>query len=174
MRAVNFRERQVKLDNLLVPVALSASHVGWGSIRLEPVWMQTGETAGFAAALAVKAQTTPAALNPDTLIRKLAASRVMIAFFNEMDAASDNPHIPAAQYFATKGFFPSYHARLDEPLTEAVQRVWEEGLTALKQNRLDPMSLAKQVHQAEATDSPKLKHTRGAALLEMWGALMEK
>jgi hypothetical protein len=27
----------VELDNLLVPVALSASHVGWGSIRLEPV-----------------------------------------------------------------------------------------------------------------------------------------
>ena len=31
-----------EIDNLLVPVAISASHVGWGSIRLEPVWMQLG------------------------------------------------------------------------------------------------------------------------------------
>ena len=161
----------VGLDNLLVPVALSASHVGWGSIRLEPVWMQTGEAAGFAASLAVKAQTTPAELNPDTLIRKLAASRVMIAFFNDMDVTSDNPHIPAAQYFATKGFFPTYNARLNEPLTEAVQRTWQQGLTALKENRLDPIALAKQALQAEAINSPKLKRTRSEALLNMWRAI---
>lgn len=158
----------VELDNLLVPVALSASHVGWGSIRLEPVWMQTGEAAGFAAALAVKEQTTPAALNPDTLIRKLAASRVVIAFFNDMDAASDDPEIPAAQYFATKGFFPSYNARLNEPLTEAVQRVWDEGLAALRKGRLDPMTLSRKVRRAEATDSRKLKQTRSQALQSMW------
>ena len=161
----------VGLDNLLVPVALSASHVGWGSIRLEPVWIQTGEAAGFAAALVVKAQTTPAALNSDTLIRKLAASRVMIAFFNDMDVTSDDPCIPAAQYFATKGFFPSYNARLNEPLTEAVQRIWQQALTVLKQNRLDPMALAKQVHQAEATNSPKLKRTRGETMRSMWRAI---
>jgi hypothetical protein len=74
-----------EVENLLVPVAISASHVGWGSIRLEPVWMQLGESAGFAAALAVKGQTTPAKLDPDALIRKLATSRVMISFFNDVD-----------------------------------------------------------------------------------------
>jgi len=116
----------------------------------------------------VKAQTTPAALNPDTLIRKLATSRMMIAFFNDMDAASDDPHIPAAQYFATKGFFPSYNARLDEPLTEAVQRIWEEGLAALRKGRLDPMTLSRKVRQTEATESPKLKQTRSQAMQSMW------
>ena len=40
------------LDNVLVPVCLSATHVAWGAIRLEPVFMQTGEAAGLAAALA--------------------------------------------------------------------------------------------------------------------------
>ena len=44
------------VDNLLVPVCLSATHVAWGAVRLEPVWMQTGEAAGFAAALAKAAQ----------------------------------------------------------------------------------------------------------------------
>ena len=60
----------VGLDNLLVPVALSGSHAGWGSIRL------------------------------------------------------------------------------NDPLTEAVQRIWKEGLTALK-----------------------LKRTRREALLNMWRAI---
>jgi hypothetical protein len=41
--------------NLLVPVALSASHVAYCSIRVEPTWMTLGHSAGIAAALAAKA-----------------------------------------------------------------------------------------------------------------------
>jgi N-acetylneuraminic acid mutarotase/flavin-dependent dehydrogenase len=161
----------VEVDNLLVPVALSASHVGWGAIRLEPVWMQTGESAGFAAALAVKGRTTPAALDPDTLIRKLATSRVMISFFNDLDVTSDDPRVPAAQYFGTRGFFANYDARLDEPLTEAVRRAWREGLTGLRGGRLNTTAFARQVHRAEAADSPQLVRTRGEAMLSMWRAV---
>jgi hypothetical protein len=40
--------------NLLVPVALSASHVAYCSIRVEPAWMTIGHSAGIAAALAAK------------------------------------------------------------------------------------------------------------------------
>lgn len=39
--------------NLLVPVSLSASHVSFGSIRMEPVFMILGQSAGFAAVLAI-------------------------------------------------------------------------------------------------------------------------
>ncbi len=39
--------------NLLVPVCLSASHMAFGSIRMEPVFFALGQAAGTAASLAV-------------------------------------------------------------------------------------------------------------------------
>ncbi len=44
--------RREECGNLLVPVCCSASHIAMTSIRMEPVWMILGESAGVAAALA--------------------------------------------------------------------------------------------------------------------------
>jgi len=41
--------------NFLAPVPCSASHIGYGAIRLEPQFMILGQSAGVAAAMAVQA-----------------------------------------------------------------------------------------------------------------------
>lgn len=45
--------RQSEASNLIVPVCLSASHIAFGSIRMEPVYMVLGETCGMAAVNAI-------------------------------------------------------------------------------------------------------------------------
>lgn len=42
-------------ENLFVPICLSASHIGYGSIRMEPVFMIMGQSSATAAALAIDA-----------------------------------------------------------------------------------------------------------------------
>ena len=46
--------RKSDCENLLVPVALSATHTAFGSIRMEPVFMLLGESAATAAAFAAR------------------------------------------------------------------------------------------------------------------------
>ena len=46
--------RKSECENLLVPVCLSASHIAFGSIRMEPVFMVLGQSAATAAALAIE------------------------------------------------------------------------------------------------------------------------
>lgn len=47
--------KKEECQNLLVPVAVSASHIAYGSIRMEPVFMILGQSAATAAVMAINA-----------------------------------------------------------------------------------------------------------------------
>ncbi len=65
-------------SNLLVPVALSATHVAYSSIRVEPTWMAIGQSAGIAAALAAKAGVSVQALDYAQLRKRLLTQNVVL------------------------------------------------------------------------------------------------
>jgi hypothetical protein len=153
------------VDNLLVPVPLSSTHVAWGALRLEPVWMQTGEAAGVAAALAKKHRTTPGKLDPALLLRTLVERRHLVSFFNDLKVDSADPRIPAAEFFGTKGFFHNYDARLDEPLKAATAKAWADGCARLRAGRLDESELAGQVQTAESGNAANVSAREWRGLL---------
>ena len=135
------------LDNLLVPVCLSASHVAWGTIRLEPTWMHIGEAAGFAAALAHKTGTLPGRISPSQLQRELVENGLMISFFNDVDM-KDNPRwTPAVQYLGARGFFDSYQARPDALLELESAQEWARAFGELAADRGEPSRRARSLFQ---------------------------
>jgi hypothetical protein len=46
--------KQEDCSNLLVPVCISCTHIAYGSIRMEPVFMILGQSAGIIASMAVE------------------------------------------------------------------------------------------------------------------------
>jgi hypothetical protein len=61
-------------DNLLVPVCCSSSHIAFGSIRMEPVFMILGESAATAAAMAIDANSSVQEVPYEKLKEKLLAN----------------------------------------------------------------------------------------------------
>jgi hypothetical protein len=60
--------------NLLVPGCLSSSHVAYGSIRMEPVFMILGQSAGMAASLAIEAKVPVQEVDYEKLREQLIAA----------------------------------------------------------------------------------------------------
>lgn len=70
--------KKEECENLLVPVCLAATHVTYGSIRMEPQFMILGHSCGVAAAMAVKAHVAVQDVNVPELRKKLVAQNQVL------------------------------------------------------------------------------------------------
>ena len=70
--------KAAECSNLLVPVALSCTHVGMSSIRVEPTWMILGQSAGIAAALSAKQDIAVQKLPYPALRERLLAQKQVL------------------------------------------------------------------------------------------------
>lgn len=75
--------KKEECENLLVPVSLSASHVAFGSIRMEPVFMILGQSAGTAAAFAIENKIAVQDVDYAKLRERLLADGQMLEFENK-------------------------------------------------------------------------------------------
>ena len=78
---ISYRSIIPKADecsNLLVPVCLSASHIAFGSIRMEPVFMVLGQSAATAACLAIDEGVSVPQLDYEKLHKRLLSDRQIL------------------------------------------------------------------------------------------------
>ena len=145
-------------DNLLVSCAVSATHVGFCSLRYEPVWMSLGEAAGHAAVLANKVngsvQKVSVAALQQILYKHCAAT------FYVSDVAPDSPDFALVQWWGTAGgfhgleaggakgvqrgkqiagqyfeAFPAHAVQLDKPLEGVLRERWQALANSLGSRR---------------------------------------
>ena len=70
--------KESQCGNLLVPVCMSSSHIAYGSIRMEPVFMILGQSAATAAVLAIEKKVTPQRLDYRVLEKSLLADKQIL------------------------------------------------------------------------------------------------
>jgi hypothetical protein len=86
--------KAVECSNLLVPVAMSCTHVAYSSIRVEPTWMILGQSAGIAAALAAE-QSVPVQRLPYAVLRERLQARNQVLDLPELPELPPEPPGPA-------------------------------------------------------------------------------
>ncbi len=67
-------------DNLLVPVCMSASHIAYGSIRMEPVFMVLGQSASEIASLAIDRKESVQSVPYELLHKRLLEAQQVLDF----------------------------------------------------------------------------------------------
>jgi hypothetical protein len=113
-----------KVDNLLTPVPVSGTHIGFSTLRMEPCWMALGQAAGTAAAVSIKTGLIPRNIDTDRLQRELVKQNAVLIYFEDLTPA--HPNFAAIQYWAVRGLLPEWKANADRPIDEATARSWHE------------------------------------------------
>jgi len=88
-------------SNLLVPVAVSSSHVGFCALRLEPIWMSLGQAAGHAAVEAITHKTTVQQVDVVRLQRRLHIDGSATIYAS--DVLPGHPDFAAVQWWGQHG-----------------------------------------------------------------------
>jgi hypothetical protein len=89
------------IDNLLVPGAVSSTHVGFCALRLEPIWMSLGQAAGHAAGMAVKSRQSVQSIKIAALQRTLHREKSATIYVS--DVPPGHPDFEAVQWWGTAG-----------------------------------------------------------------------
>ena len=89
------RPRASECTNLLAPLVLSSSHIAFGSIRMEPVFMVLGQSAATAAVHAIDQKTTVQGIDYQKLKTQLLADKQVLDFIPPPRPAISNNTLKA-------------------------------------------------------------------------------
>lgn len=111
-----------EVDNLLLPVPVSGSHIGFSTLRMEPCWMALGQAAGIVAALAIDGGTTVRDVELTALQDLLVEQRATLIYYRDVRPGDDG--FAMVQYLGLRGYLPDWTAALDKPVDKATLQAW--------------------------------------------------
>ncbi len=113
----------LEVENLLIPLPASGTHIGFSTLRMEPCWMALGEAAGVAINVSLDDGSSVRDANIVELQRRLLAAGAVLTYYE--DAAPGDAHYEALQFFALRGFLgDSYQAQLNAPVSDEDRANW--------------------------------------------------
>lgn len=155
------------IDNLVVPVCMSSTHVGYSTVRVEPVWMQVGEAAALLVCEALEKDISPGDVKAETLIPELARRGFLLTFYNDIRKHRDADWYPAVQYFGTKGFLPTSDARPFDPLSTELAGKWIAATAKLRDGLPhEAMAMARECAKVDDAVGPPLTWDEFAKMLD--------
>lgn len=162
------------LSNLLVPVAMSASHVGYSALRLEPTWAALGHAAGLAAHLAIQKGSDTRAVPLPALQRLLHQQKQATIYTS--DIPRESPLFEAVQWAGLRGLFRDlvdYQSAVLTPLKHryGTQYSFAHPLHAIEPSKpLDPALLTAWRAALPPCAATVTAVTRGEYLEKAWKA----
>lgn len=73
-----------EVDNLLLPVPVSGSHIGFSTLRMEPCWMALGQAAGAAASIAIDNGVSVQEVPVDKLQDRLLDEKATLIYYENL------------------------------------------------------------------------------------------
>ncbi len=98
-----------EVDNLLLPVPVSGSHIGFSTLRMEPCWMALGQAAGAAASMAVKEQCTVQQVDVKALQEHLINEGATLFYYTDMTPA--DPDFKKSQQMGLQSSIVGWEAK---------------------------------------------------------------
>jgi len=112
-----------QISNLLFPVPVSGSHIGFSTLRMEPCWMALGEAAGIAASQAIDNRRDVQYVDVAQVQQKLISNKATLMYYK--DITIDSPHFEMVQFMGLKGYLPAWGANLNAEIDAATRKDWE-------------------------------------------------
>ena len=138
-----------EVDNLLLPVPVSGSHIGFSTLRMEPCWMAMGQAAGIASALAIDEKVKVQNVDIERLQSVLLDQKATLMYFK--DVKYDSPYFRLVQYFGLHGYLPDWEARLQEPIDAQTFNEWKKrsgaDLTDLKAGESTRIAVLERIYR---------------------------
>ena len=138
-----------KIGNLISPVAVSGSHLGFSVLRMEPTWMALGQVAGLAASMGIDEGLAVQEIPIRRLQEVLIKEHMVLLYYT--DLKPDHPDFAAFQWLGIHGIFDEWKAapqlRASEEELQDISRIFGINYLEITGRGLTRAALARAIYQ---------------------------